>query len=369
MTAKRTILITIAVLLLIFVGLVVYNLFLKNRTTTPFSFFRTPEESLGEAPTPSPESPFIRLTNEPIAGFRVVDNEIVVVGVDGQFRRLDFFGETLNEESQSNLSGLVKAAVNPGGNAAAITITDQETADEHWVLLEEMGRLQTLPAGTIGLSFSPQGKILTTTEQNSKTILSVKQGTEIKNIFETSVLDVVVIWANENTVLITTKPSGLAPGIAYSLDVNTKKLTRLLGSQNGLSALLPQQLNRIVFSETSTDGRGLSFKVLDLSNQTERTLPVSTLPEKCIFSQDNRTLFCAAFVSNPTSSIMPDDYYKGVFANDSNTFVRINLESDRVETIVNEIPVDAIELQLSPDEQSLFFINKKDGALYRLKLD
>ena len=91
-----------------------------------------------------------------------------------------------------------------------------------------------------------------------------------------------------------------------------------------------------------------------------------SLPEKCVWAQDNRSLFCSRFEAD-NEFIMPDDYYKGRLRSGSETIVKINIETGEQKEII-KIPTDATAMFLSANEAYLFFINKIDGRLYRLTL-
>ena len=64
---------------------------------------------------------------------------------------------------------------------------------------------------------------------------------------------------------------------------------------------------------------------------------------------------------------MPDDYYKGKIESSAEEIVKMNLDTGENKKIISA-DFDAHNLFLSKDETYLFFINKKDGRLYRLTL-
>jgi hypothetical protein len=130
--------------------------------------------------------------------------------------------------------------------------------------------------------------------------------------------------------------------------------------------------NKILYSETNSEGKDLKLKIADLEKKTVSELNLVTLPEKCVWSQDNRTLFCAVPKTIPEAAILPDDYYKKkITFNDD--FWRINLDTQEMTKIfeakgLEKTSYNAKELLLPPLENYLLFINQKDGLLYSLRL-
>ena len=94
------------------------------------------------------------------------------------------------------------------------------------------------------------------------------------------------------------------------------------------------------------------------------------MADKCVWSKDDRTVFCAVPQQISENAVWPDDYYKGLtIVNDD--FYKINLETGEKTKIAGSqegYGYDAQELFLSPKEDYLFFVNRRDGLLYILKL-
>lgn len=97
-------------------------------------------------------------------------------------------------------------------------------------------------------------------------------------------------------------------------------------------------------------------------------LSVPMLASKTVWSLDGKTVFYAA-PSFPEGTIVPDDYESGkVMTKD--TFWKLNTEDGKKERLVDlgsiTTETDAANLAISPNSRSLFFINKRDGFIYRL---
>ncbi|GAJ16386.1 unnamed protein product, partial [marine sediment metagenome] len=98
-----------------------------------------------------------------------------------------------------------------------------------------------------------------------------------------------------------TKPSGLAQGVVYIIDLATDDFQKILGETYGLTALWSPLGDKLLFSETDNQGKNLKLKIADLAKSTIGELNFVTLPEKCVWGQDNRTLFCAVPKTIPNS--------------------------------------------------------------------
>ncbi|KKS65976.1 MAG: hypothetical protein UV36_C0038G0004 [Parcubacteria group bacterium GW2011_GWC2_42_6] len=94
------------------------------------------------------------------------------------------------------------------------------------------------------------------------------------------------------------------------------------------------------------------------------------MADKCVWSKDGVTIFCALPQKMTTNAVWPDDYYKGLVVLEDD-FYKIDLSASTKTKIAGsstETGYDAQDLFLSPKEDYLFFVNKKDGLLYSLKL-
>jgi Tol biopolymer transport system component len=183
--------------------------------------------------------------------------------------------------------------------------------------------------------------------------------------------DLIVEWPSADQISIRTRPSGLAQSVLYTINPSTSDFQKVLSDIYGLTVLWSPSGEKILFSETDNNGHNLKLKVANKDGQIVKELDITTWPEKCVWSQDERIIFCAVPRGLPTTAIWPDDYYKGLFST-VDDFYKINLETNQktllVETEQTKTGYDASQLILSPQEDYLIFVNKKDGLLYSLRL-
>ena len=174
-------------------------------------------------------------------------------------------------------------------------------------------------------------------------------------------------WPTENTITLTTKPSGVVEGVMYSLDVNTERLTRVLGGVTGLTTLTsPDGLN-VLYAEGGTNN--ITLSLYDTKNRSSIPIPFRTLPEKCVWASDAITVYCAVPNTIP-SGLYPDYWYQGLISF-SDDIWKVNTETFVAERVVSfqniaRSELDGVRLTLDPSDSVLLFQNKKDMTLWGL---
>jgi len=98
---------------------------------------------------------------------------------------------------------------------------------------------------------------------------------------------------------------------------------------------------------------------------------LKTLSEKCAWAPDNITLYCAATAS-PAHGAYPDDWYQGIVSFNDNIW-RINTDTNAMSSVLVPMsranqPMDITHMVLTPDQNYLVFINKKDSTLWMFDL-
>ncbi len=209
--------------------------------------------------------------------------------------------------------------------------------------------------------------------QNEDNNISIANpdGSEWNIILQTRMKNLIVEWPAQDKISIRTMPSGLAKSVVYTISLPANDLMKI-NEAYGMSVLWSPLGDKMLFSETDSKGKNLELKIMDLKKQTTGELDFITLPEKCVWSQDNRSIFCAIPKEISSSAVLPDDYYKNkVFFSDD--IWRINLDNGEAIKILEgsddfQESCDAQKMILSQQENYLFFINKKNGLLYSLEL-
>ena len=173
-------------------------------------------------------------------------------------------------------------------------------------------------------------------------------------------------WPATNTITLQTASSRFTNGVFYALDVGSGALTKLLAGVPALSASLSSDARRALYS-TATDAKDIALFLFDTKERAGEELSLATLPEKCVWSRLVPSRAYCAVPSFIPNGDYPDDWYKGR-TSFADFFVVLDARSKTLRTVFGQTPLDATELLLDSKEQYLLFTNKKDGALWRIRL-
>jgi hypothetical protein len=195
--------------------------------------------------------------------------------------------------------------------------------------------------------------------------VSKTDGTAGKTAFSTP-LGQITAFAAKSGYFAETNPSAAAAGYAFSAGT---AFTRLLGPLPGLSILPNHAGTKLIVSYL--DGSALRLASYDLASRELTALPVSTLAEKCAWTADDASAYCAVPVALP-SGTLPDDWYQGAVSFTDRIW-KIDFSSRVAELTLNlptaaKTDIDAVSLTLDQDTDALSFVNKLDGSLWSYDL-
>ncbi len=128
----------------------------------------------------------------------------------------------------------------------------------------------------------------------------------------------------------------------------------------------------IISSVIEKNGNNMALET-GKTNKTEEfvNLNFPTLASKCVWTKNNKTIYCALASGIPEDAIMPNDYQSKKFYT-VDSFWKIDTETGKKDRVVkmDDITekIDATNLFLSPNEDILFFINRRNDSLYRITL-
>jgi hypothetical protein len=381
MSLKKILIILIILLILVVGVLVAYNLFIKKPTPSDITSegeLPRGEESITEETGLASRAKVKAISQEPVLS-PVIDGQKVKYYLvsNGNVFQSNFDGLNLERISSNILQNLLKVIWSPSKTKVIGIFSSQGNQIKKYLYDYQTQKSTLLNQNIRYINWSPiEDKIAyqyynSQTEDNNISVAE-PDGSQWTNILTTRMKNLIVEWPSPDKVAIRTKPSGLAQSVVYTINLATGDFQKILSETYGLTVLWSPSGDKLLFSETDSQGKNLKLKIADLAEQTTKELNFVTLPEKCAWGQDNRTLFCAVPQSISDLATLPDDYYKGLilFADD---FWLINLDTE--EKIQIYIPADgettsydAKELLLSSQEDYLLFINKKDDLLYSLEL-
>lgn len=219
-------------------------------------------------------------------------------------------------------------------------------------------------------------------KNSNKLIYSVKQGglsgiytsnidrTNEKLVTTLSFNEFLIDTINQNEVLITTKASRSIPGYAYTLNTTTASFTKILGNINGLLVKVSPDKKYYLYSQSEQNRPGVRIYKAE-TNETSLT-SIDTLPsEKCVFSLKNTSeIYCFGSLIYKAGQY-PDDWYKGKIVNFESLY-KISLADGFVTPLYNfevdEISVDAMNVQITNNDEFILFQNKYDLTLWSVHL-
>jgi hypothetical protein len=186
-----------------------------------------------------------------------------------------------------------------------------------------------------------------------------------EEIFSLPFGEFLTTWPQKNMITLLTKPSATAEGYLYKLNPRTWSFTKIFGNIKGLTTLHSPNNSKIIYSQSKN--KTMETKIYNSDKQKSTPLGIITLPEKCLFSKiDENMLYCAVPKNIPAADY-PDDWYKGIISF-TDSLWQIDLDDGSAKIILDKGNFDIINLSSNKEENYLFFQNKKDSALWSLRL-
>ncbi|VVB79808.1 Uncharacterised protein [uncultured archaeon] len=223
------------------------------------------------------------------------------------------------------------------------------------------------------IAFSPTKKILSLVYNpagdGSKISVSNFDGTKKQVVLSSPLREWLIYFPTETKAVLATKPSGSTDGFAYILDIAKGVLTKVAGNLPGLTVLPSRDLSSVL---VGSGGQTVSLSITKIKDGSILG-SLNPLPEKCVWAKkDNTTLYCAV-PESIQNSFYPDAWYKGLISfNDQiwkiDTKAGISKSISTPEIDANT-SIDAVNLDISPDDNYLTFTNKKDLTLWGLTLE
>lgn len=278
----------------------------------------------------------------------------------------DFAGK--NQEKISNLTivGLIEALWARNGDRAAVFYLDKEILKGF--LQIGTSSVAALPQDTKGFSWSPDGRslaYLAKKDDRLNLIMADSSGRNPRAIYNTPILDAQISWITPDRLAFQTAPSGLAEGFLFTFSRSSGVLARILGPLFGLSSLWSPDGSQVLAATTDASGRNLRLTLHSASGAAVFTITPPTLPEKCFWASSS-LLYCAVPQAVPANTIWPDDYLRGEL-NTSDRIMLLDLKGKTVKEVFSS-DFDVSNLLVSKTQDYLFFIDRKNGTPWSLKL-
>ena len=162
-------------------------------------------------------------------------------------------------------------------------------------------------------------------------------------------------WINNDVLFLIRRPTAGNPTFSvFTLDTETKSLRNVLDLKNDLEILWSPDGQKILYSYFDETGGQSNLYFMFLSDKEEISFNAAGNASKCVWSIDNKTIYCAgkdSFVTIDTSAVQP--------------------AAEDISTLPGEIQdsaATAANLLLTSSEDYLVFRNTQNGKLYGLSL-
>lgn len=363
---KRNIIIILAILVFIATGVLIYFLFFNNTNTQQKkpTFFNQPNSEqnndvrfkkiYGKIVL----GPSISTEDEKVRFFEKESGDLYETAFDGSdVQKISSgFSNSLLGRIFWSQKGLLFAALFKDGG-------------QNFFYNTQTGRSFPINKDVISVGFSPnQSQIVyqQESEQNSKIITSRTDNSTQKTILTAALPRLNFQWLNNDTISAWPTPSGITPSFLITISQNGT-LQRIFSDMYGFFARWSPDNKKIIFSHTDENGKNLVIEISNEKGENRKMLPIKTLADKCTWAKDNQTLYCMTLdVSDEATT--PDDYYKGLMRQEKSSLVKIDTVTLLSNIILKDVPLDAEEIFLTPQENYIVFVNRNDGLLYSIQL-
>lgn len=239
---------------------------------------------------------------------------------------------------------------------------------------------QFLPDNLSAVSVSPNGTrlfyLLPVPDGVSGTIITLSTMSP-KEVLRNSFSEWLPQLLDDDTIILTTKPSMNVPGFSYLYNPVNKTLTRIIRQKNALTTLGERHGSRTLYSENISGNTTLGlYDKKGMSSEEgvtihEAPIPLATLPEKCVWSKNSIHLYCGAFTSTPHAQI-PDDWYQGILSFSDSFWL---IDTNKTEITFLADPKKSIQKEfdvfmpfVGSDEHYFYFTDKKDNTLWEMRI-
>jgi hypothetical protein len=279
---------------------------------------------------------------------------------------------TLTRISNKTLPGIQRASWTPDGSHAFAQFLASSGGEEHvnTYSLTAKGGDGFLLENDLDQALAVDSTMLFTLFSGSTgsigTVSSI-DGSNARTLFS-SVLSSLVVHPSAGNLFGTNKPSSQIDGYAFEIGRPSGSFTRILGPFRGLTVLPSPSGKSLLYSYTSAGTYQL--RMIDTATRTSIALPLATLTDKCVWSADGKSAYCA--VPTNLQGNLPDDWYQGAITFTDRIW-KIDLDQ-RIATLVidplqiGKVNIDAVSLAVDPSEDMLVFTDKHTGALYAYDL-
>jgi hypothetical protein len=225
------------------------------------------------------------------------------------------------------------------------------------------------------IAVSPnKDRLLFVTNDNNRSIgfISKFDGSGQTQVFNIPLTQITVDWPEDNTLAVSTKASASYAGFLYFINIKTGEMKSILSNIPGLSAKVSRDASHIFYSRTGAGNNHINNSILDVKTGKTADVIFKTLADKCVWSAKSKQIIYCGVASQLFDGTYPDDWYMGKMSFADNIW-QLDTSSNQARQIANPLTqanalIDSINLELDPNDEYLYFMNKNDLSLWSLDL-
>ncbi len=364
---------------LLFLG--VYNFAFKNNPNNPVTDATKQKETKEKTDQGFSEnlksSPLEQVTSGEASGSIALDEKFIAF-FSGKSLKKASLGGGAEEEILGNLPGkLLRAVWSPDKNAVLALFPTENGQRWHLIRLADKS-ITPLKQGLASPSWSNIGERIFyfyTDPANGKTGLNSAKpdGSDWKEIAKSPIGNPYIATVPGGVgVSFWNRPNAFDETSLYTIAMTGGEPKKILGKKFGASYLWsPDGMKLLVSAVNEKGGSDVRLGITNSNGGEYQTLQAPTLISKAVWSRDSKTIYYALPLSLPANAVLPNDYFeKPIHTKDS--FWKMDTETGRSERIISLEDTagehDSIDLFLDQKEEFLFFTDRNDGKLYRIRL-
>ncbi len=393
---KKTILIIILIIfILALIGFAFYWFYLKPATLIEQTEEGAGSIPIGGLPTVSPGE----LTPSPAAATPIIEKKLLLKTLaskdilafwqsgtsslqyltkDGLFE-IDYSLSDIKEQKKElgvNFANILSIEPSVKGKILIKYVAQGATKPSYSILDVQTQELKNLDVYIKNATWSPDGENLIYYYSDSPLYYqeNFKESSYLaqldKNLSNRKVLmnfkvasDVLLSWPTTTSVYISQKPSGLTETTVLVLNMKNKTFQPFV-SGYGLILKWDNLGQYGLLFTTQSGGINPKLQLINKDGYILADFPNVALPEKCVFAHSKPILFCGIFVNSSFSGVWPDVYYMGT-VDFVEALYAINLETMEAQ-LLNDRNFKIKDIQISKDNQKLFFYDEKENTLFAL---
>lgn len=366
---------------LLFLG--VYNFAFKSNPRNP-----TVDEKLREAAKEEADAlfeenrsqagPVEAVSDMPVYGAAIIGENAIAFFRDGALRKFSYGGGG-EETLIGDLPGkMLEHRWAPDRHAALALF--ERNGERRWHLVDLTNHSVTpLKKGLTAPTWSNLSEKIFYFYDNGNGTMSIDSakpdGSDWEEICQSPALRSPISRSVPGTALLSFwgRPSAFEEASLYTVPVTGGSPKPIFEGKFGADFLWAPDGGKVLVSNTI--GRGGAEVRLGIANQNGgefHTLLAPTFVSKTVWSKDGKTLYYALPLSLPENVVLPDDYFgQSLMTNDS--FWKMDVSSGQSERLLLPGEVmeefDGTDFFLDAEEHFLFFTNRRDDRLYRIRLD